>query len=297
LYYNDTTIIYYNGEFVKAAEAKGNLYDQSLHYGYAVFEGIRAYATGKGTKIFKAREHFERMEFSCKAVRIPYPFDNNELIEISYEVLKRNNLTNAYLRPLVSSTPNMALTGARGSHLVIAAWDWAAYMGNNLLRLKTSSFRKISPNSIIVQAKVSGHYINSILATQEAKDLGFDDALLLDVDGFVAEGSGANLFIEDKGTLYTPASTSIFSGITKATVIDICHDLGIEVTQKQVTLEDVHGRDSAFFCGTGAEIVGIESLDNKPFKKDWKDSLGSIVQQAYKNLVVEKQSIKTALVA
>jgi branched-chain amino acid aminotransferase len=140
----------------KSRRSKGNLYDQSLHYGYAVFEGIRAYSTGKGTKIFKAKEHFERMEFSCKAVGIPYPFNNNELTDISYEVLKRNNLTNAYLRPLVSSTPNMALTAAKGSHLVIAAWEWGAYMGNNLLRLKTSSFRKISPNSIIVQAKVSG---------------------------------------------------------------------------------------------------------------------------------------------
>src|SRR5688572_6667899 len=129
MYYNDNTVLYYNGEFLSASEAKGNLYDQSLHYGYAVFEGIRAYDTKKGVKIFKAKEHYDRMEFSAKAIGIEYPYNNEELIEISYEVLRRNNLKNAYLRPLVTCTPNMSLTRGKGTQLMIAAWEWGAYLG------------------------------------------------------------------------------------------------------------------------------------------------------------------------
>lgn len=297
MYYNEDTIIYYNGEFVKAAEAKGNLYDQSLHYGYAVFEGIRAYATDKGIRIFKAQEHYDRMKFSAEAVGIPYPYNNQELIEISYELLKRNKLSNAYIRPLVSCTPNMSLTKAKGSHLLIAAWEWGAYMGENLLRLKTSSFRRISPANFIVEAKVSGHYVNSILATQQAKDAGFDDALLLDVDGFVAEGAGANFFLEDNGALYTPQLGSILPGITRATVLELCNDLDIEIVEKQIKPEEVYGRDSAFFCGTAAEIIGITSLDDVAFTKPWQESLGAILQKAYKNLVLDRENRKLGTVA
>jgi branched-chain amino acid aminotransferase len=297
MYYNDDTIIYYKGEFVKAAEARGNLYDQSLHYGYAVFEGIRAYDTRNGVKIFKAKEHYDRMKFSCEAVGIPYPYDNEELIRISYEVLKRNNVKNAYLRPLVSCTPNMSLTKGKESQLFIAAWEWGAYLGESLLRIKTSSYRRISPANFKVEAKVSGHYINSIMATQEAKDAGFDEALLLDIQGYVAEGSGANIFIEDNGVLYTPQLGSILPGITRATVLEICNDFEIEVVEKQINPDEVYSKDSAFFCGTAAEIIGIESLDNIPFKKPWKDSLGVRIQQAYKKLVLEKEYRNIATVA
>ncbi|RYF86139.1 MAG: branched-chain amino acid aminotransferase, partial [Chitinophagaceae bacterium] len=199
MYYNESTIIYYNGEFRKATEAKGNLYDQTLHYGYGVFEGIRAYHTEKCVRIFKAKEHFDRMQFSCEAIGIPYPYNNEELVAISYEVLERNKFKNAYLRPLVTCTPNMNLTRGKGSQLLIAAWEWGAYLGEKLLRLKTSSYRRINPSSFVVAAKVSGHYVNSIMASQEAKDAGFDEALLLDIDGFVAEGPGANIFIQQDG--------------------------------------------------------------------------------------------------
>jgi len=289
MYYNETTIIYYKGEFVKAAEAKGNLYDQTLHYGYGVFEGIRAYETENGVRIFKAKEHFDRMQFSCEAIGIPYPWTSEELTALSYEVLERNNFKNAYLRPLVTCTPNMSLTKGKESQLLIAAWEWGAYLGEKLLRLKTSSYRRINPASFVVAAKVSGHYVNSIMATQEAKDLGFDEALLLDVDGFVAEGPGANIFIQKDGVLHTPQLGSILPGITRATVLEICDQLGIEVVQRQIKPEEVHGADSAFFCGTAAEVIGIESLDNVPFRLNWKDSLGATIQKAYKNLVLEKE--------
>ena len=293
MYYNDKTVLYYNGEFLKAVEAKGNLYDQSLHYGYAVFEGIRSYDTKKGVKIFKAREHFERMKYSAEAIGIEYPFNNEELIEVSYEVLKRNNLKDAYLRPLLSCPPNMSLTKGKGAQMLIAAWEWGAYLGDKLLRIKTSSYRRISPASFVVEAKVSGHYINSIMATQEAKDAGYDEALLLDVDGFIAEGPGANFFIEKSGVLFTPQRGSILPGITRATVIGICEVLGIEVVEKQIRPEEVLEAESAFYCGTAAEVIGIGSLDQKVFPKPWNDSLGAIIQKAYKNLVLGKE-IRTA---
>jgi len=289
MYYNDDTIIYYCGEFIKAAEAKGNLYDQSLHYGYAVFEGIRAYDTEDGVQIFKAKEHFERMEMSCKAVGIPYSFNNDELIQITDEVLARNNFKNAYIRPLVTCTPNMSLTKAKGSQLMIAAWDWGAYLGEKLLNVKTSSFRRINPASFVVAAKVSGHYVNSIMATQQAKDAGYDEALLLDIEGFVAEGPGANIFVENNGILYTPQLGSILPGITRATVIEIASELGFEVIEKQLTLQEVHGVDSAFYCGTAAEVIGISALDDIPFIKEWKATLGYTIQQAYKKIVLNKE--------
>lgn len=296
MYYNENTVLYYNGEFVKAGAAKGNLYDQSLHYGYAVFEGIRAYDTKKGVKIFKAKEHFDRMQFSAEAIGIKYPYNNEELIEISYEVLKRNNLKNAYLRPLLSCPPNMSLTRGKGTQLLIAAWEWGAYLGDQLLRLKTSSYRRISAASFIVEAKVSGHYINSILATQEAKDAGYDEALLLDVDGFIAEGPGANFFIEKNGVIYTPQRGSILPGITRATVIEICEALEIELVEKQITPEEVRQAESAFYCGTAAEVIGIGSLDETVFPKPWSESIGAIIQKAYKDLVLG-QEIRTALIA
>lgn len=288
MYYNENTIIYFDGAFVKATEARGNLYDQSLHYGYAAFEGIRAYKTANGVRIFKAKEHYDRLQFSCAAVGIPYPFHTQQLIELTYEVLERNGFGDAYIRPLVSCTPNMSLTKGKESKLLIAAWEWGAYLGEQHLRLFTSTYRRISPQCFEVKAKISGHYVNSILATQQAKDKGYDEALLLDVDGFVAEGPGANVFVERNGVLYTPPLGSILPGITRATVIELCEQLDIEVVEKKLTVEEVRGADSAFYCGTAAEIIGIASLDGVPFQKPWKESPGALIQKAYKHLVLEK---------
>ena len=165
----------------------------------------------------------------------------------------------------------MSLTKGKESQLLIAAWEWGAYLGDKMLNLMTSSYRRISPASFKVQAKVSGHYINSIMATQEAKDNGYDEALLLDVNGFVAEGPGANFFVEKDGILYTPQTGSILPGITRATVLELCVELGIEVVEKQIKPEEVYGADSAFFCGTAAEVIGIGSLDKVAFTKKWSE--------------------------
>lgn len=288
MYYTDETIVYYNGRFMRAADAKGNLFDQTLHYGYGVFEGIRAYETAEGVKIFKAAEHFHRMEFSCEAVGIPYPFQNEELIDLSYELLRRNSFKNAYLRPLVTCPPNMSLTKASASQVFMAAWEWPAYLGDKLLRLQLSSFRRIHPDCFVVEAKVSGHYVNSIIATQRAKDAGFDEALLLDMNGFVAEAPGANLFMEKNGVLFTPEKGSILPGITRATVMEICRELNIAVVEKKITAEELKDADSVFLCGTAAEVIGVASIDDTVFPKAWNTSLGSVVQQAYKNLVLNQ---------
>lgn len=297
MYYNEHTIIFHNGEFVKAVDAKANVYDTSLHYGYAVFEGIRSYHTSNGVRIFKAEAHFERLEFSAKAINIPYPYKNEELIDISYEVLRRNKLSDAYLRPIVTCPPNMSLTGARSSQLTISAWSWGALLGDKLLRIKTSSYRRINPSSFVVEAKVTGHYVNSILASQEARAAGYDEALLMDINGFIAEGPGANFFYEKEGVLYTPARGSILPGITRATVLELCTTLGIGVVEKQIRPEEVLEADSAFYCGTAAEVIGIGSLDDHSFGKPWKETQGAVIQKAYQDLVLEKETITAEQVA
>lgn len=289
MYYNDDTIIYLNGEFIKASEAKTSLYDQTIHYGYAVFEGIRAYKTDGGTRIFKEVEHYERLKFSAEAVSIPYTYSTDELIEISYDVLAKNNLEDAYLRPLIYCPPNMSLQKANESCIMIAAWKWDAYLGNKLIRVMTSSYQRPNPKGFHIHAKVSGHYVNSIIACQEAKVKGYDEALLLDGNGFVAEGPGANVFIEKDGKLFTPPAYNILPGITRATIFEICKELDIPVEEKYFTIEELKDGDAAFFCGTAAEVIGWESLDNATFSKPWNETLSSDIRNAYKCRVIQRQ--------
>jgi branched-chain amino acid aminotransferase len=291
MYYNNDTIIYFNGEFVKAADATMDLYSQSLHYGYAVFEGIKSYKTANGTKIFKATEHYDRLRHSAKLMQMPFDISTEELVQLSYEVLEKNNFSDAYLRPVVFCSANMALSKGKETYLTITAWEWTNGYLANKMRLMTSSYCRPNPGAFHIEAKVSGHYVNSILACQEAKDNGFDEALLLDTNGFVAEGPGANVFYEKDAVVYTPAKGNILPGITRATVIDICHQLNIPIVEKLFLPEEMHDADAAFYCGTAAEVVALESLDNFVFKKNWEDSLGCIIQKAYQHKVLEKEFV------
>ena len=252
--------------------------------------GIRSYKTASGkTKIFKEAEHFERLKNSATALNLPYPWKADELINATYEVLSRNNLQDAYIRPLVYAPANMSFNPNKESFIVIETWQMQPFLGEKLLRVMTSSFERPNAKGFKIEAKATGHYVNSIMASQEAKSKGFDEALLNDMNGFIAEGPGANVFIEKNNELYTPQTGNILPGITRATVLEICEKLDIQVVEKQITTNEIHGTDSAFFCGTAAEVIGMESLDNIPFRKDWADSLGIQVQKAYKNLVVEKK--------
>jgi branched-chain amino acid aminotransferase len=297
-YYNENTILYFNGEYLKATEAKTDLYGQSLHYGYAVFEGIRAYKTEKGeVKIFKEKEHYDRLKRSCELIHIPYKFNNDELIKASYKILELNNFEEAYIRPLVFCPPNMTLKAASEAHILICAWEWGAYLGEKLLRVMTSSYQRPNPKAFQIESKSAGLYVNSILASQEAKANGYDEALLLDINGNVAEGPGANIFFEKNGKLFTPPPGNILPGITRATVIELCHELGIPLEEKLFTLDELKQAESVFYCGTAAEVIGWDSLDGEGFSKPWSESLGKVLQQAYKARVLEKEFKREAKVA
>ena len=289
MYYNNNSMIFLNGSFEKASSASANLYGQTLHYGYGVFEGIRSYQTKKGVQLFKGKEHYERLKRSCELVNIPFEFNTDELIGQTYELLKRNHFSDAYVRPLVFCDPNMSLTRPSGVSLMICAWEWGAYLGDKQLRLMLSSYCRPHPRSTKIEAKACGHYVNSILASTEAKDKGFDEALLLDGEGFLAEGPGANLFFEKDGKLFTPQKGNILPGITRETVLEICKKLGVEVKEGLYKPEELKNADCAFYCGTAAEVVGIVSIDGHTFKTDWEQSLGRVIQNAYKLRVQEKE--------
>lgn len=285
MYYDNETIIYLNGHYTKAAESGPGLFSQTLHYGYGVFEGIRSYKTESGAAIFKAKEHFERLQHSCKLMHIPFEYSIEELIDSSYQVLHQNKLEDAYLRPLVFLNDNMSLSLPTGVNVLIAAWSWGAYLGDKLLRLCLSPYQRPNPQSIHVEAKTCGHYVNSILATIDAKEKGFDEALLLDAKHFVAEGPGANLFMQKEGKLYTPKLGNILPGITRATVLELCNNLNIECEERLFTEAELKSADSAFYCGTAAEIIGIESIDDYHFPMKWEDTLGKLLQERYSLLV------------
>ena len=284
-YYKNDTVIFLDGKFVKANESSTDLYSQTLHYGYGAFEGIRSYDTKNGTRVFKAEEHYERLKKSCELVNIPFKYNTQELVDVTYQLLNENKLTDAYVRPLVFCDPNMSLTKPNNVSLMICAWEWGAYLGDKQLRLSISSYCRPHPRSLKIEAKICGHYVNSILATSEAKNNGYDEALLLDSDGYLAEGPGANLFFEKDGVLFTPKLGNILPGITRATVLELAGKLNMEVKQGLYTPQDLLNADSAFYCGTAAEVIGIESVDDKKFSKNWNDSLGKRLQEEYSLLV------------
>lgn len=290
MYYNEETILFLDGSFQKANQTFTDLYGQTLHYGYGAFEGIRAYQTQNGVKIFKAKEHYERLKRSCELVNIPFHYTVDEMIAISYELLSRNGFTDAYLRPLVFCDPNMSLSAPNQVHFAIATWEWGAYLGEKHLNVMLSSFCRPHPRSAKIEAKVCGHYVNSILATTEAKKQGYDEGILLDCEGFLAEAAGSNLFFEKEGKMYTPECGHILLGITRATVIELCQELAIPLHEGKFLPEDLAQADAAFLCGTAAEIIAIESFNGKKFHKEWKSSLGFDLQKAYKNLVLEKSA-------
>ncbi len=293
-YYNEHTVLYLNGGFVRAAEATMDYYSQSLHYGYSVFEGIRSYKTIHGeTRIFKAKEHYDRLQLSAEAMNMPYTWSAEELILATYELLKRNKLQDAYIRPLVYAPANMSFVQNKESFLVIEAWEMQPFLGEKLLRVMSSSFQRPNPKGFRITAKAGGHYVNSILASQEAKANGFDEALLSDMNGFIAEGPGANVFYEKEGKLFTPSLGNILPGITRATVFEICEELNIPVEEKSITTEELKQADAAFFCGTAAEVIGWESLDNVKFPKPWNDSVSKTIQNFYKHKVIEKENKPT----
>lgn len=294
-YFGKNTWVYVDGDFVKADHTGVDLFGQSLHYGYSALEGIRAYNTHNGVRLFKAEQHYERLRGSCELVGIAFPWETDDLMDKTYQLLDKNNLRSAYVRPLVTTGHNMYLTPAPDSSIVISAWEWGPFLGTDLIRVTVSPYQRPNPNSLPAAAKVSGQYVASILATNESSKRGFDEAILLDSEGYVAQASSNNLFIERDSTLFTPSLGHIFPGITRQVVMEIAKTLNIDVVEKQIALEEFKAADSAFLTGTATGIVGIAALDEVTFPEKWTDTLGAAIQRAYKNLTLEKENYEVII--
>ncbi|MBI1394767.1 MAG: branched-chain amino acid transaminase [Betaproteobacteria bacterium] len=261
--------IWYDGRLVPWREANTHVLTHSLHYGLAVFEGIRAYHTDQGTAVFRLREHIDRMYNSAHIYMMRIPYEREALVEASKEVVRANKLDSCYIRPIAfygSEKMGVSPVGAT-VHVAIAAWPWGAYLGadgiEKGIRVKTSSFARHHVNVTMARAKLAATYANSILANLEATQEGYDEALLLDVEGFVAEGAGENLFIVKNGRIYEPELSSALIGITRDTVVQLASDMGLEVHSKRLTRDDVYLADEAFFTGTAAEVTPVRELDSR----------------------------------
>ena len=261
--------IWKDGQLIDWRDATLHMLTHSLHYGMAVFEGVRAYNTADGTAIFRLKEHTQRLYNSAKIFQMKIPFDIETVMEAQKEVVRANQLESCYLRPLVWIGSEKMGVSARGNtiHVAVAAWPWGAYLGEEGLakgiRVKTSSYTRHHVNVSMVRAKASGYYINSILANQEVTADGYDEALLLDTEGYVSEGAGENVFIVKHGKIYTPDLASCLDGITRDSVVTLARDLGIEVIEQRITRDEVYCADEAFFTGTAAEVTPIRELDGR----------------------------------
>jgi branched-chain amino acid aminotransferase len=261
--------IWYDGKLVPWREATTHVLTHSLHYGLAVFEGVRAYKTVSGTAIFRLQEHTERLFNSAHIFMMKMPYERPTIVEAQKEVVRANRLDACYVRPIAFYGSEKMGVSPKGAqvHVAIAAWPWGAYLGadgiEKGIRVKTASYARHHINVTMCRAKFSGTYANSILANQEALEQGYDEALLLDVDGYVAEGSGENLFIVKNGKLYEPELTSALIGITRDAVITMARDIGLEVQARRITRDDVYIADEAFFTGTAAEVTPIRELDSR----------------------------------
>jgi len=262
-------LIWYDGKMVDWRSATTHVLSHTLHYGMGVFEGVRAYKTDKGAAIFRLKEHTDRLFRSAHILGMKMPFDKATLMEAQKAAVRENNLESAYMRPMAFYGPEAMGISAKklSTHVIVAAWTWGAYMGDdaikNGIRVKTSSFSRHHVNITMCKAKANGNYMNSILAHQEAAQDGYDEALLLDVDGFVAEGSGENVFIVRNGKLITPDLTSALEGITRDTIVQLAGEIGLQVVEKRITRDEVYSADEAFFTGTAAEVTPIRELDNR----------------------------------
>jgi len=261
--------IWKDGHMIEWRDATLHMLTHSLHYGMAIFEGVRAYKTVDGTAIFRLKEHTQRLFNSAKIFQMKLPFDMETLMAAQRDVVRANQLESCYIRPLAWIGSEKMGVSARGNtiHVSVAAWPWGAYLGEEGLakgiRVKTSSFTRHHVNASMVRAKASGYYINSILANQEVTADGYDEALLLDTEGYVSEGAGENIFIVKAGKIYTPDLASCLDGITRDSVLTMARDQGIEVIEKRITRDEIYCADEAFFTGTAAEVTPIRELDGR----------------------------------
>lgn len=288
-------VIWFDGELVPWREAKTHVLTHTLHYGMGVFEGVRAYKTDQGTAIFRLQEHTDRLFRSAHIMNMAMPFDKKTLNEAQRAAVRENGLESAYLRP-------MAFYGSEGMglradnlkvHVIVAAWSWGAYLGaegmEKGIRIRTSSYTRHHVNITMTKAKANGNYMNSMLALQEAIACGYDEAMLLDPEGYVAEGSGENIFIVRNGVIYTPELTSALDGITRDTIIKLADEIGVEVREKRITRDEVYVADEAFFTGTAAEVTPIREVDNRRIGTGRRGPITERLQSLYFDQVLGRR--------
>jgi len=283
----ETKFIWMNGKLVKWQDAKIHVLAHALHYGSGVFEGIRVYKTDKGPAVFRLKEHVKRLFDSAKSLFMDVPFSEKEIIAAVKKTIKENGLEEGYIRPLIFYGYGKMGLDPKGASVdvIIAVWPWPKYLSEEI-KVKISPFIRIHPKSLNAEKKVCGHYVNSILAGVEAKRDGYDEALLLDYEGKVAEGPGENIFMVKNGEIKTPRVVGqILPGITRDSVMQLAKDLGLKVEEGDVTVEELKEADELFFTGTAAEVTGIVKLDDKEFKKG---EITSKLREKYLDIVKGK---------
>lgn len=284
-------LIWFDGKMVDWRDAKIHVLTHTLHYGMGVFEGVRAYDAQGGTAIFRLAEHTRRFINSAKIFQMALPFDEATLVQAQKDVVRENKLASCYIRPIAWIGSAKLGVSARGNsvHVAIAAWPWGAYLGEDGLtrgiRAKVSSYTRHHVNVSMVRAKASGYYVNSILANAEVTAHGYDEALLLDTEGYVSEGAGENVFIVRNGVIYTPDVASCLDGITRDAAITLAKDLGIEVREKRITRDEVYCADEAFFTGTAAEITPIREVDDRTIGAGRRGPITEALQNAFFDVV------------
>ncbi|WP_019594774.1 branched-chain amino acid transaminase [Thioalkalivibrio sp. ALM2T] len=289
-------VIWLDGQMVPWREAKTHVLTHTLHYGMGVFEGVRAYKTERGPAIFRLQDHTRRLFNSAKILGMTIPYTAEVLNDAQIASVRDNGLESAYLRP-------MCFLGSEGMglradnllvHAMVAAWHWGSYLGDEGIekgiRIRTSSFSRHHVNVTMCKAKANGNYMNSMMALQEATRCGYDEAMLLDTEGYVAEGSGENIFIVRDGVLFTPDLTSALDGITRRTVIELAHEEGLEVIEKRITRDEVYIADEAFFTGTAAEVTPIREVDDRPIGTGTRGPITERLQTRYFDVVQGRDS-------
>jgi len=284
-------VIWLDGEMVPWREAKVHVLTHTLHYGMGVFEGERAYKTDNGAAIFRMQEHTDRLFRSAHIMGMKMPYDKDAINAATVAAVKENNLEFGYIRPMVFyGAEGMGLRADNlQTHVMVAAWEWGSYMGDenlkNGIKVRTSSFTRHHVNIMMCKSKTNANYVNSMMALQEALACGCDEALLLDADGCVAEGSGENFFMVRDGVIYTPELTSALDGITRNTIIQLADEMGYTVKEKRITRDEVYIADEAFFTGSAAEVTPIRELDGRIIGEGGRGPITERLQSTYFDVV------------
>lgn len=288
-------VIWLDGEWIPWRDAKIHVLTHTLHYGLGVYEGIRAYKSENGSAIFRLDDHMQRLHNSAKLLQMDMPYSKEELKQAAIKAIKDNKLSSAYIRPMCFyGSEGMGLRADKlQTHVMIACWEWGAYLGDDGItkgiRIMTSTFRRIHINSSFTQAKANGHYVNSMLALREAQQAGFDEAMMLDHSGYLAEGSGENFFMVKDGIVYTPRPTCILAGLTRDTVMTLCRDQGYRVVECDITRDQAYLADELFFTGTAAEVTPIREFDRRVIADGTPGPVTKQIQQHYFDVVQAKQ--------